>query len=260
MTKLKFMKTGLLYGAAISAALVLTACSSTKMSDIGSDSITTGSTRQGSLRSTMQARKAWSKNPSDLRKGMRYVAELKALEQYPQMLTVLEQLLKYHPKNTKLQAYYGKQLLAQGQVDAAKTNLLEAVNRGETDWRVLSALGSAYDQKGEYLQARQYYNRALKSRPGEIKIINNMAMSYALEGKFARAEALLRKANSTPSGRAEPRIRQNLALVVGLQGRFDEAKTIASRDLPPKQVEANMVYLRKMLGSGNSWNKLKKSG
>jgi Flp pilus assembly protein TadD len=51
-------------------------------------------------------------------------------------------------------------------------------------------------------------------------------------------------------------LRQNLALVVGLQGRFDEARQIASVDLPPDEVEANMAYLQKMLAQPNTWQQL----
>jgi Flp pilus assembly protein TadD len=35
--------------------------------------------------------------------------------------------------------------------------------------------------------------------------------------------------------------------VVGLEGRFDEAETIARADLPPDQATANVAYLRQML-------------
>jgi len=42
-------------------------------------------------------------------------------------------------------------------------------------------------------------------------------------------------------------VRQNLALVVGLQGRFAEAEEIARADLPPDQAAANVAYLRQML-------------
>ena len=42
-------------------------------------------------------------------------------------------------------------------------------------------------------------------------------------------------------------MRQNLALVVGLQGRFAEAETIARADLPPEEAAANVAYLRQML-------------
>ena len=45
----------------------------------------------------------------------------------------------------------------------------------------------------------------------------------------------------------DPRVRQNLALVIGLQGRFPEAEEIARADLPPEQAAANVAYLRQML-------------
>jgi Flp pilus assembly protein TadD len=36
-------------------------------------------------------------------------------------------------------------------------------------------------------------------------------------------------------------------LVVGLQGRFAEAETIARADLPAEEASANVAYLRQML-------------
>jgi Flp pilus assembly protein TadD len=42
-------------------------------------------------------------------------------------------------------------------------------------------------------------------------------------------------------------VRQNLGLVVGLQGRFAEAETIVKADLPPDQAAANVAYLKEML-------------
>lgn len=243
---------------AISTALLLTACSSSFGNRDSVDQITTGSVPQGSLVATTAARKAWIADRRNLRNGMAYARQLQAIGQNRQQLIVLETLIKYHPSNTKLQVYYGKRLIAQGQSNEAVNILRKAEARGERDWRLYSALGSALDQTGQQIQARQYYQKALKLRPGEVKIQNNLAMSYALEGKFAQAEKILRAASDTPNGRALPRIRQNLALVVGLQGRFDEARQIASRDLPPKQVEANMAYLRKMLSQNNTWSKLKK--
>jgi Flp pilus assembly protein TadD len=56
---------------------------------------------------------------------------------------------------------------------------------------------------------------------------------------------------------ANTTIRQNLALIVGLQGRFEEAEQIVSRDLPPDLVAANIAYLRTMLSQNNVWDALK---
>jgi Flp pilus assembly protein TadD len=80
-------------------------------------------------------------------------------------------------------------------------------------------------------------------------------MSYLLTGNLDKAEDALRKASALPG--ADSRVRQNLALVVGLQGRFPEAEQIASHELAPEQAQANVAYLRSMLSQQNAWNQLK---
>ena len=68
------------------------------------------------------------------------------------------------------------------------------------------------------------------------------------------AETYLRSAIAQPG--ADSRVRQNLALVVGLQGRFQEAENIARQELTAEQAEANMAYLKAMLAQDNNWQKL----
>jgi Flp pilus assembly protein TadD len=80
-------------------------------------------------------------------------------------------------------------------------------------------------------------------------------MSYVLTGDLPSAEKLLRQAVAAPG--ADSRVRQNLALVVGLQGRFDEAEKIAGEELAPEQAKANIAYLREMLAQRNTWQQLK---
>jgi hypothetical protein len=63
----------------------------------------------------------------------------------------------------------------------------------------------------------------------------------------ATAEQLLRTA--VASGSNDKRVRQNLALVLGVQGKFDEARKIASSDLPEADAKANMAYLKNMLSA-----------
>ena len=98
---------------------------------------------------------------------------------------------------------------------------------------------------------------ALKLKPDEITVINNIGLSYALQGDLKTAEAELKRASALPGGRENQQVRQNLALVMGLQGRFDEARDIASRDLPRAQVEANLAYLKEMTSQPNPWEQLK---
>ena len=122
-----------------------------------------------------------------------------------------------------------------GKPDQAQPVLTQAIAAGSNDWQVYSAMGSALDQQAKYGEARDYYQRALKIAPGNAAVMNNLGMSYALEGNLKQAETTLRDASNLPEGKSEPRLRQNLALVVGLQGRFDEARQIASADLPPER-------------------------
>ena len=89
------------------------------------------------------------------------------------------------------------------------------------------------------------YSAALKIVPDEPSILSNLGLSYALAKDLKRAEVTLRRAVAQP--KASPKVRQNLALVVGLQGRFAEAEAIARADLPPAEAAANVDYLRQML-------------
>ena len=54
-------------------------------------------------------------------------------------------------------------------------------------------------------------------------------------------------------------IRQNLALVLGLQGRLAEAEKLARQDLPPEIVNNNMAYLRAAAtpGTERSWTSVR---
>ena len=87
--------------------------------------------------------------------------------------------------------------------------------------------------------------------PDEPSVLSNLGLSYALSKDLVRAESTLRRAST--QARADARVRQNLALVVGLQGRFTEAESIARADLPSDEAAANVTYLRQMLAQQNGW-------
>lgn len=240
----------------LAAALATGACQSKTAGLDSLDSMNTASTAKPSFTATAALGKKWQADTANVDTGLAYANGLAALGQTDQHLQVLKTLSESHPDDTRLQSLYGKKLLAAGRAGDAIAALEKAAASGNADWRLLSALGSAYDQQGRYGEARAQYGKALKLAPDEVAVLNNMGMSYALEGDLKQAENTLRQASKLPKATAEPRIRQNLALVVGLQGRFDEARKIASEDLPAEQVEANMAYLQKMLSQPNTWQQL----
>ena len=158
---------------------------------------------------------------------------------------LLEQASLAHPGNKPLLAAYGRALADNGNFKQAFDVLSRAHTPDNPDWRVLSVQGTALDQMGKHAEARGYYASALRIAPDEPSVLSNLGMSYVLSRDLPKAEETLRKAQAT--GRADARVRQNLALAVGLQGRFAEAETIARADLPPDEAAANVAYLKQML-------------
>jgi Flp pilus assembly protein TadD len=136
------------------------------------------------------------------------------------------------------------------------------LNRAHTpdrpDWHILSVQGAVLDQMGRHEEARRYYASALRLAPDEPSVLSNLGLSYALSKDLKQAEETLRRASK--EGRIDPRVRQNLALVVGLQGRFAEAETIARADLPPEEAAANVAYLKQMLAHPKGIAKLPHPG
>ena len=255
--KIKSFRHYLLASILVSAAsLALAGCEGKSARLESDDALTTASTRPVSLKETAELGKRWEKSPGDTRLGLPYAAHLKSLGQTEQQLMVLKTLSARNPGDQHLKVMYGKELVAAGKGAQAAGILQEAIAKGSSDWKTYSALGSAFDQQGKYAEARTNYEQALKLSPNQITVLNNLGMSYALEGDLAKAETTLKSASELPAGKTEPRLRQNLALVIGLQGRFDEARLIASQDLPPNEVEANMAYLQKMLSQPNTWKQL----
>ena len=144
---------------------------------------------------------------------------------------------------------YGRALADVGNYQQALDVLSRAHTPDRPDWRILSVQGAVLDQMGRHEDAQRYYATALKIVPDEPSVLSNLGLSYALSKDLVRAEMTLRRAAARSS--ADPRVRQNLALVVGLQGRFAEAETIARADLPPDDAAANVAYLRQMLAQQN---------
>ncbi len=237
--------------------MALAACQARSASNELLDSLTTGTLPPASITETAAAAKQWQADPGNVRAGLSYARHLQSLDQHTEALRVLEQLVERNPGNTEVQIYYGKQLAANGRGADAERVLQKVVDAGKADWKTQSALGSALAQQGKFEVARQHYQAALALKPGEPSIYNNIGMSYVLEGKLDLAEKTLRQAMTLPGNENEPQLRQNLALALGLQGRFKEAREMASRDLPPQLVEANMAYLKRMLAQQNTWQKLK---
>jgi len=241
----------------VSAALVVglglavAGCKTTQSADPPATSALAAAPRDDGDAHTAAA--AWGErhnaNPNDPVAAINYAQALRASGQRSQAVAVLEQAALKNPKNTDVLGAYGRALADAGDYQRALDVLNQAHTPDRPDWRILSVQGAVLDQMGRHDEAQRYYATALKIMPDEPSVLSNLGLSYALSRDLVRAEMTLRRAVSRPG--AEPRVRQNLALVVGLQGRFAEAENIARADLPPDLAAANVAYLRQMLAQQN---------
>jgi Flp pilus assembly protein TadD len=248
----------LLAFAAISVALAGAGCS-TITSSPSSD--TTGSIRADAApRSNVEWRQemeSWGAryraNQTDPDAAVKYAQALRAIGQRAQAAAVLEQAAMHNPDNRVVLGAYGRALADNGNFQQALDVLNKSHTQDQPDWRILSVQGAVLDQMARHADAQRYYASALRLRPDDPSVLSNLGLSYALSKNLPQAEATLRRAAEQRG--AEPKVRQNLALVVGLQGRFQEAETIARGDLSPAEAQANVAYLRQMLAQQQNWKK-----
>jgi Flp pilus assembly protein TadD len=195
-------------------------------------------------------------NPADPDAAVRYAQALRAVGQRAQAAAVLEQSAIHNSDNRVVLGAYGRALADNGSYQQALDVLNRAHTQDQPDWRILSVQGAVLDQMGRHADAQRHYASALRLMPDEPSVLSNLGLSYALSKNLKEAEVTLQRAAAQRG--AEPKVRQNLALVVGLQGRFQEAETIAKGDLSPSEAAANVAYLRQMLAQQSEWKKGKR--
>jgi Flp pilus assembly protein TadD len=181
-------------------------------------------------------------HPEDPTNALQYAQGLRALDQKPQAVAVLQQAAIRNPKNQDLLAAYGKALSEVGRYKEAAEVLSKAHTPERPDWRILSAQGAVADQIGDHKLAQEYYEAALKLVPGEPTVLSNLGLSYALSKQLDEAEKTLRQAAEHP--KSDARVHRNFALVLILKGKFQEAEDQLRRDMSPEEASTTLANLR----------------
>ena len=157
---------------------------------------------------------------------------------------MLQQASGANPTHKGIAGDYGRLLLEFNHITQADKVLELADDPSNPDWKVISARGTVFAKQSQYSKAVPLFERALQLAPDQPSVMSNLALAYAMEGKVEKAEPLLRKAAALGG---DARVNQNLALVLGLQGKYDEAKLAMANDVPPDRAAANVEYLRQMV-------------
>lgn len=193
------------------------------------------------------------KRPTDTEAAYEASVTLRAIGSPDRAVQTAAMGIQTGANEPRLWAALAMALVADNQNEAALQATQKAIALNPRDARLQNSLGVIYDRLEASALAATAYQAALILAPSDSVILSNYGISVAMAGDLPRAETLLRQAVQNPI--APPQARQNLALVVGLQGRFPESEQLAARDLPPAVAAENIAYLRRMLNGGdNRWS------
>ncbi|HET9230049.1 MAG TPA: tetratricopeptide repeat protein [Vitreimonas sp.] len=190
--------------------------------------------------------------PNDLEAAQRLADALRRGGRADRAAQIAAEALNRFPEDRSLMTTYGYAQIASNRPHEALRPLALVAQAEPDNWRVRSALGAALDQLGRFAEARRAYQEALALEPNNARVLTNLGVSHIMAGEPADAERYLRQAAEQRG--APPETRQNLAIALALQGRFDEAEQIERVDLPPAQAAENMRYLRSLLSDPRRWN------
>ena len=176
-----------------------------------------------------------------LARNLRYVG------QSASAADVLSELSKRQPDDEEIMLEHAKALIASGGYNQALALLGGIINANRNNWQAFSAQGIAYDSLKNYKMAEKSFLEALAISPDNPVVLNNLAMSLAQAGRIKKAISTLEQAALI--NRGSPQIRQNLALLYGISGDKEKAKSLAVMDLDQKEVETNASFYQRFDGA-----------
>lgn len=172
-------------------------------------------------------------NPSDLEAAIKLAAAVRKLGNPGRAVEITQTTRALYPRDPYLMAEYAAALIASERSQEALPILSTGLSTAPNYGRLWSLKGAALDQQERYAEARQHYDRALRITPNDPNVMANLGLSHALAGDAATAEVWLRRAASMPN--ASDSVRQNLILVLQLQGKTAEAANMRNLSRPAPQ-------------------------
>lgn len=198
--------------------------------------------------------KEYQKDPQNIEVSLQFTDALRAMGSQDRALDVVTRALVVHPGNPDLLMVNGRILMTQAMFDMARASFEQVTRAAPERADGWAALGTAFDQMEMHRQAQANYQRALAIEPTRMTTLTNYGLSLLLSGDLKGAEVQLRAASAQPG--AGSRVTENLALVIGLQGRFDEMQEVSMQNAPDKVAEQNAALLRGLVQPARSYEAL----
>lgn len=137
-------------------------------------------------------------------------------------------------QNREYRAELAQMYMAQGRFQSAERTWMDVIELGEVDPRSVISLSLSRIAQGKVESAI-----ALVEANQSIIPASDFALTLALAGQSGRAVDIL--TDAIRSDNASARTRQNLALAYALEGRWREARIMASQDMPQDRVNERIA-------------------
>lgn len=107
--------------------------------------------------------------------------------EYEQAIIKFSEYLKVFGYSSEAYYWRAHALLQMDRIDDAIIDLNLVLDRDPKDSRAMDAMGYAYNQKGNYLTAIKWFNKAIEENNKNAIIYNNRGMSFYYLGKYSNA-------------------------------------------------------------------------
>lgn len=158
-----------------------------------------------------------------------------------------ETLLRDNPDNIDVREGLAVALLKQGEIEDALQQFKAVHNLAQGRPLTLNYLGVIGDLRGEFEQAGIYYRQALNAQPDNPAFMNNYGYSQLMLKNYGEAERWFQRALEHKSGDAA-RIVNNLSITYARQGRYEQAITLLSSTGDDPVVLNNVGYIAMLNG------------
>ena len=134
-----------------------------------------------------------------------------------------------------------RQLEQLGRYAEAQRAYLAVLQRHPQHVECMHRLAVVCTRLNDYDAARAYFDRGLQIAPGNVSMLTDAGYARFLAGEHRQAEKLLRRA--TELAPQDVRATNNLAVVVGVSGRFDDALALFWQVNPHAAAWTNLAHV-----------------
>ncbi|MDB5386770.1 MAG: Tetratricopeptide 2 repeat protein [Planctomycetaceae bacterium] len=153
-------------------------------------------------------------------------------------------------RSQKVEAKYDVARLAEsdGQLDKARESY-EAIYKTDPSLaQVCHRLGIVHAKQSNFEAAKRYLNEAHKLAPSNPEVLNDLGYACYLSGDLKMAETVFETALKI--SKDNKRAANNLAMVLGSQGRFDDSFRMFRQVNSEAEAHSNVAYLYAQNGDG----------